>query len=187
MNMQYITIIILLSTGFSAQAKECYLSHNPDKTILTFNAYKNEPKITVPGTLNILKVSNIQKALKISDALKSAKVEIDVLSIATGISLRDNRLKKYIFEDGKLVLTGKVIKTNPKLKQLVVRLNLNKKSRDVIFYYELKNKQLELKTTIDMANFLLSKKLKALSKVCFAEIWTNLDISITSEVTKLCK
>lgn len=189
--MKMLTLMISLLSFSVFAHHDCTYSANSKNKTLSWTAYKTPKKAGVKGAFTKFEI-NSTKANSLNELLKSANFSVDTTSIDTGDKARDAKIVQFFFKamSSKSII-GKVLRIdNSKAK---VELTMNGKSGTVemtINYDEAKN-NVVLSGVVDVMNFSMESNLAALTKACMekheGKTWSDVNIEISSEITKDCK
>ena len=176
-----IPIFLLLSSSVSA--KICFKYENK-KVQIKWEAYKTPAKVGVGGRFKNFSIKS-EKTDSLSSLIRNTSFEIDTKSVFTKNSARDKKIMASFFLDGAVKIHGKVKMV--KKKEILITLNLNNKQSDISMKYVLDKMKLKAEGIIDILDFMMSKNLKMLSKVCSSKhqgkTWSEVKIMLEAEFT----
>jgi polyisoprenoid-binding protein YceI len=197
--MKFLTILVYLTSFYIYSAEECVYEYDSKNTTLEWKAFKFTERAGVAGTFNLINVES-KKSSSLQKWAESVKFTIPISSVNTKNPDRDSKIQKFFFGSLKnsSKLTGSFqsvqIKENKGTADLLLKLNDTEKKVPVNF--TIKEDTIQLNTMIDVNNWSAQKGIQALNKECNAlhigkdgvsKLWSEVEISILSKISKTCK
>lgn len=150
------------------ETKEESLKLSPQKTELTWTAYKTTDKTPVNGTFKTLKFKE-QTGENVADLFNNLEFSIPVSSLFTNddTGTRDPKIKKSFF--GEMVdpdvLTGKIMVDNEEYK---VQINMNGETNTIPLKVEVSDSnEVTMTGTMELKDWKALDALSSLNEACF--------------------
>lgn len=132
-----------------------------------WTGYKTEKKVGVSGTFKKVDLQ-IKRNEDFANFLKSAEVEIDSLSLESGLEVRNKSMVNTLFS---LKSSEKILafisEVNTNTKSLTLKLTMNEVTKTVPMKYEIKDKKVVASGVIDILDFSMSESFAKFAKECF--------------------
>ncbi len=192
-------LIFLLSFFMSSFtfSQSCQYEFDLKKTVVEGTGYKFTQKEAVSARFSGFKINQEgQKKDNAKDLLKDLEVTVDLMTIDSGNSLRDQNLRETLFSGifGDSIATINVKSVTA--DQIETLLKINEKSLPVTFTYKIKDQMIEALGSFDALDFALTEQIAALKKRCGslhtgsdgkAKTWTDFKLSVKAALKKNCE
>ncbi|PIF04893.1 MAG: hypothetical protein CSA86_00140 [Arcobacter sp.] len=133
---------------------------------IKWTGFKTAKKVGVSGTFKDVKL-DIQKADKLADFLKSAKVEIDTMKINSKLPMRDKNITSTIFSLASAkTVKGTISKVDEAKKELTLDVTMNGVTKQIPMTYTLSGGKIVAKGTLEILDFKLKSSFEAFAKKC---------------------
>ncbi len=148
-----------------------------------WTGFKTAKKVGVPGSFKTIKL-DMKKADKLADFLKSAKVEIDALSLDSKLPIRDKNITSTVFsKPSAKTIKGAISNVDEAKKTLVLDVTMNEVTKQVPMTFEVKDKNIVAKGTLEILDFALKDSFAAFAKKCSAfhagKTFSTVDVEFT--------
>lgn len=183
------SLFLLLFVFCSVANAEVTLEGNPT---LKFTGYKFLDKTPVSGTFKSIQWDAKKKAESVEELLRSAVVKIDSYTVDAGNAARNTNIKSALFRKwGGQNIEGKVKKIDSKSEYVVVEMQVGSKTKELIFQYSLKGKDLILTSSIDLIALGFGEAFASLAKKCAGlhkgkdgviKTWSVVDLEIIAKL-----
>lgn len=165
-----------------------------------WTAYKTTQKVAVGGTFNSVKISEMKPGATLTAAFAGLSAEIEGASIESGNPARNATVAAAFFgkfaEQAKITAQITGASGDEKLGLFMMNVTMNNVTKPLQLSHEgMKDGTLVAKTVINMLDFGLQGAFDSIHKTCEAlhtgddgvsKTWTEVEISITVDVTKKC-
>ncbi len=152
-------------------------------------AYKTAKKVGVNGSFTKATYTATDSE-NLNIFLQSAKAEIDVTSVNSGLPERDEKLLKFFFKTMKKNTILASIQ-NIKDQNALVLLTMNGVKKEITMKLNvIDNKMVELSGDIDLLNWSLNKQLASINKACSElhekKTWSEVSLKIEIPISYEC-
>lgn len=148
-----------------------------------WTGFKTEKKAPVSGTFKDIKLS-ITSNEDLSTFLKSAKVEIQALSIDSKMPFRDKNITSTLFSlSSSKLIKAEVKDVDTKNSKLTMNLTMNEVTKEVTMDYKTENGNITAIGNIEIFDYALKDSFLAFAKKCAAfhqnKTFTDVSLSFT--------
>lgn len=175
--------------------QNCRYSYNPDETTLTWTAFKLTERIGVNGTFDDIQVTANNSATDVFGVLNGATFQILTASLNSHDVTRDPKIKESFF--GSLKETESISGTVKSIDAAygTVEITMNGVTKEYQGTVRLREEEITLSLTINMADFNGGDAIEELNKVCedlhkgsdgISVLWDDIDIVVKSVIAKEC-
>jgi hypothetical protein len=189
-----------LAEAAAATAAPTPCNYTITKLIPGWTAYKTTQKVAVGGTFNSVKLSEMKPGGTLTAAFTGLSAEIEGASIESGNPARNATVAAAFFakfaEQAKITAQITGASGDEKLGLFMINVTMNNVTRSLQLRHEgMKDGTLVAKTVINMLDFGLQGAFDSIHKTCEAlhtgddgvsKTWTEVELSITADVTKKC-
>lgn len=151
-----------------SKVEKTHVLYDAQNTIVGFGAFKTTAKKEVKGWFTDFKIDNLQDTSLVELAFANATFEINVNSLETNDSGRNQRLLNDFF--GKTLsaekITGKVLSFLKDSSLVQVEIDFNGIKKPTNFTYLTSGDTLKLKASINLQDYNAIPALESLNKVC---------------------
>lgn len=137
-----------------------------DSTIINWTAYKTTAKVPVKGQFLKVTIENAKKDTTVLGALNGLKFKIPVSSLFTKDTIRDGKLKEFLFGSMKntSLITGTVHINNE--NSSTVDITMNGITRELPIAYIITDNKVTIVGNMELDNWQAKAALEALNVVC---------------------
>ena len=179
----------------------CTYTYDAASTSIKWISFKTSAKVAVGGTFNEFTVDGTEPSNSESAVFENAYFSINTSSVNSGNEERDPKLIKFFFNTmvATETITGGIASISEAVKgkgAAVVKITMNKQSRDVNATYTLEGNVLTLSATVNMADWDASNAITVLNTECkdlhtgddgVSKLWEEVDFEITTTLVKSCE
>ncbi len=190
-----LTLKLFLLLGSPLFAQDCQYEFNVEKAVVEGTGYKFTQKDAVTARFSGFKINQQLKQAKAIDLLNGLQVTVDLMTIDSGNSLRDQNMRETLFSGilGDSVATVTVKKVNQ--DKIEAELTINEKTKPIQFTAQINDQMISAEGKFDALDFVLTEQISALKKRCGSlhtgsdgksVTWTDFKIAVKAPLKKVC-
>ncbi len=131
-----------------------------------WTGFKTAKKIGVSGTFKDMKL-DIKKSSSLSDFLKSAKVEINAMTLDSKLPFRDKNITSTVFSQASAkAIKGSISSVDEAKKTLVLDVTMNAVTKQIPMTYTLAGGKVVAKGSLEILDFGMKSSFDAFAKKC---------------------
>lgn len=180
--------------------ENCVYTYMPNKSELTFTAYKFIRKAGVSGTFTTLDVKGELTGSVPKDIIESLSFSIPTGTVETNNLDRNKKIDSLFFGmiGGDHMITGKVVKLDESSNMATLSITMNEITNDVTGEYTLEDNKFSFKADIDVNNWEANAGLTALNEACYdlhtdvengdtvSKLWPDVSLEFETVLEKKC-
>ena len=195
------TIVENATENTVGHPETCTFNYDAASTKISWKSFKTMAKVAVGGTFNTFSVDNTNESNSETAIFQNATFSIVTASVNSGNTERDPKLIKFFFNEmiSSDTITGGIVKISEPADgkgAAIISITMNGQSHEENATYKLEGTNLTLSATINMAMWEASNAITSLNNECkelhtgddgVSKLWEEVDIEITTTLTKDCK
>ncbi|RXJ99077.1 hypothetical protein CRU98_06865 [Arcobacter sp. CECT 8986] len=132
-----------------------------------WTGYKTEDKVGVSGSFKDIKL-DIKKSDDFVEFLKSANVEINTLTLDSGLEVRNKSMISTLFSlKSSQKIKATISEVDEDSHTLTMKLTMNEVTKDVSMRYMIKDRKFRAKGEIDILDYNMNDSFAKFAKECF--------------------
>lgn len=191
----FLIIVFLLSFGSCTrdklgQPQDMYFNEHEIK--VEWTAYKYTRKLGVSGYFKHTEIKVPKSTHQGIQAWNGLEISIPTNSLESNMSIRNENILNYYFANliNSKVIRGKLISIQEN-GQADIEIEFNGVNRSVLFYYEYRSDQIELKAELDLGEWNAASALTHFEDCCASYhadedginlVWPSVDITISAPI-----